>query len=160
MSSHLHDYYMKRCIELGHLALRNGNPPVGSLIVVNDQIISQATEEAHTTKKVTDHAEILAIYSALEVLPIEALKSAILYSTHEPCVMCGYAIRHYRIGHVVFGCKVAVVGGFSSRHSILTENEHPSWPEIPKVEFGIMENECLALTKEYNQLKNKSKNRG
>jgi pyrimidine deaminase RibD-like protein len=34
-----HEAYMNRCIELGMQALQQGNPPVGSLLVVNDHII-------------------------------------------------------------------------------------------------------------------------
>jgi len=30
--------YMLKCIELGKIALKNGNPPVGALIVNNGQI--------------------------------------------------------------------------------------------------------------------------
>lgn len=150
-----HQSFMLRCIELGRLALENGNPPVGSLLVVNGEIIGEASEESHTTGDVTDHAEIVVLRRKIQMLDNLQRASAILYSTHEPCVMCSYVIRQYGIGTIVFGCKVPHMGGFSSKYNLLNESTNPSWKLQPVVVHGILADECIALTRDYEKRKSK-----
>jgi tRNA(adenine34) deaminase len=148
-----HETYMRRCIELGIQALQQGNPPVGSLLVINDHIISEASETARTTGDVTDHAEIIVLRKALHQLQKDQWATAILYSTHEPCVMCGYAIRHYGLKQVVFGCPVPHAGAYTSKYAILCEDDHPSWKVRPIITEGILQQQCMQLTeawKTYN----------
>jgi tRNA(adenine34) deaminase len=150
-----HESFMRRCIQLGHLAMKNGNPPVGSVLVLDGIVISEACEEADTTGDVTDHAEIIAIRKAMHKLDKKQWASALLYSTHEPCVMCAYAIRQYGIGTIVFGCKVPHAGGYSSKYNLLCEAGHPSWKVMPVIKGGMLVEECLALTKAYEKTKKK-----
>jgi tRNA(adenine34) deaminase len=113
-----HEYWMHQCIALGKLALEKGNPPVGAILISGGNIISTAEEEAHTSGDVTDHEEMLVLRKALHLLNNASRKEMPLYTTHEPCVLCAYAIRHYRIGTIVFGCQVPYVGGYSSKYHV------------------------------------------
>ena len=144
-----HVYWMRQCITLGRLALGKGNPPVGSLLVASGKMISSAAEVARSTGDVTDHAEMIVLRKALHVLNSTSRKELILYSTHEPCVLCAYAIRHYRIETIVFGWRVPHVGGHSSKYNLLNEAEYPSWGKPPTIIEGILATECNALTLEY-----------
>ena len=95
-------YYIHRCEIIGKAAAKKGNSAVGAIIVKDDVIISQAEEAGKSKNDITCHAEIEAIRTALRKLTTSDLSGCILYTTHEPCIMCSYAIRFYKIKKVVF----------------------------------------------------------
>ncbi len=129
-----HNFYLARCSELAILAEKEGNPAVGSLIVFNDEIIHEAQEAGRSKNDVTCHAEIEAIRGALKKMGGNTFVGAVLYSSHEPCVMCSYAIRYYKIGKVVFQNLVPCLGGVSSSMPLLISKDVPvSWGEAPEV---------------------------
>ena len=134
--------YMQRCIELAQRARQSGDTPVGSLIVRNDQVIGEGVEAVRARLDVTAHAEIEAIRQACRKVHSLDLTGSVLYTTAEPCWMCSYAIRQTHISQVVVGRTVASVGGFSSRHPILTDPEIECWPSPPSVTCGVLGREC------------------
>ncbi len=126
--------YMRQCEALGRQAAENGNAPVGSLVVRGEAVVAQAGEADRSKNDVTCHAEIEAIREAVRRLGTRDLSDCILYSTHEPCVMCAYAIRYYRIGKVVYGKAVPYLGGVTSAMPLLTAtNVPPTWGGAPVV---------------------------
>lgn len=128
------EFYIRRCNELAGLAEREGNPAVGSLIVFQGEIIYEAQEAGRSKNDITCHAEIEAIRGALKKMGINTLKGAIMYSSHEPCVMCSYAIRYYKISKVVYQNKVPYLGGVSSSMPLLISRDVPeSWGEAPEI---------------------------
>lgn len=127
-------FYIKRCNELAILAEREGNPAVGSLIVFQGEIIYEAQEAGRSKNDVTCHAEIESIRGALKKMNVNTLRGAIMYSSHEPCVMCSYAIRYYQISKVVYQNKVPYLGGISSSMPLLISRDVPgSWGEAPEI---------------------------
>jgi len=62
------------------------------------------------------------------------LSECALVSTHEPCVMCGYAIRFHKIGTVVYKNAVKHFGSITSemsvRHTLDVPDHWSSPPEI------------------------------
>lgn len=128
------EFYIRRCNELAVLAEREGNPAVGSLIVFQGEVIYEAQEASRSKNDVTCHAEIEAIRGALKKMSVNILKGAIIYSSHEPCVMCSYAIRYYKISKVVYQNRVPYLGGVSSSMPLLISRDVPeSWGEAPEV---------------------------
>lgn len=128
------EFYIRRCNELAVLAEREGNPAVGSLIVFQGEVIYEAQEAGRSKNDVTCHAEIEAIRGALKKMSVNTLKGAVMYSSHEPCVMCSYAIRYYKISKVVYQNKVPYLGGVSSSMPLLISRDVPeSWGEAPEV---------------------------
>ena len=128
------EFYIRRCNELAGLAEREGNPAVGSLIVFQGEIIYEAQEAGRSKNDITCHAEIEAIRGALKKMGINTLKGAIMYSSHEPCVMCSYAIRYYKISKVVYQNKVPYLGGVSSSMPLLISRDVPeSWGKAPEI---------------------------
>ena len=97
---------MEQCIALGKEAMLNGNPPVGSIIVKDDTIIGIGIEAGKSSKDITKHAEIEAVNDAVQNKQLKNLKGCKLYSTHEPCIMCSYVIRHYKVETIIFGTHV------------------------------------------------------
>lgn len=128
------NYYIKRCELLAKQAAAKGEAPVGAVIIKDDDIISEAIEASKYKNDVTCHAELEAIRIAVKKLGTTDLSDCTIYSTHEPCIMCSYAIRYYKIKKVVFQNAVAYFGGTSSSIPLLLMEEVPShWGAVPAV---------------------------
>ena len=127
-------YYIQRCESLGKDASTKGDAPVGSVIIKNGEIISEAMEAAKSKNDITCHAELEAIRLAVKKMNTPDLSDCIIYSTHEPCIMCSYAIRFYKIKKVVYRHAVNYLGGVSSSTPLLITNEvPPHWGEVPVI---------------------------
>jgi len=124
--------YMQRCEELSGSAHLKGNPPVGAVIIFNDQIVAEA-EEATAGGDITRHAEMEAIRKAVAINGKE-LSGHTLITTHEPCAMCSYAIRYHGIERVVYRTASKYLGGINSDFNILTTDQvPPHWNKAPKI---------------------------
>lgn len=141
--------YVLECIELAKQALEKGNPPVGSLLVFEDKIIGRGIESGKSTGDITQHAEILAVKDALAQGYRDILHESVMFSTHEPCIMCSYLIRHHKIAKVVFGTAVPLVGGQTSEFKILETETIPKWGKKPEIESGILQHECELLNEQF-----------
>ena len=146
-------HFMQRSIELGRYAMKLGNAPVGAVLVFKDEIVGEGLELSQTKNDITFHAEIEAIRDALTNLNTHKLPDTIIYTTHEPCLMCSYAIRHYQIKKVVYGLSVKDIGGHTSGFDILQTKTVSNWVPAPEVIGRFMETACRVLNNEYNQLK-------
>jgi len=127
-------YYIKLCGILAEAAAAKGEAPVGSVITKGDEIISEAIEASRSKNDVTCHAELDAIRSAVKKLGVNDLSECVIYSTHEPCIMCSYAIRFYKIKKLVFQHAVDYFGGISSSMPLLLAKEvPPHWGDVPVI---------------------------
>ncbi len=140
-----HEFYMAKCVAFGKTAKARGDSPVGSLIVQNQKIIGEGIEGAKTNCDITFHAEIEAIRNAVKNTGLSNMSDCTLYSTHEPCIMCSYVIRHLKIGIVVVGISTGEIGGYSSNYPLLMDSSIKKWNTPPIVIKGILEKECMAL---------------
>ncbi len=124
---------MDLCDQLAVKAGAKGNAPVGCIILNGNQIIAKAEEAGHTKQDITCHAEIEVIRKARKKIGID-MSECTLVSTHEPCVMCGYAIRFHKIKKVVYKNSVKHFGSVHSTMGILTTNEVPKhWSKPPQI---------------------------
>ena len=127
-------YYIQRCEVLGKEAATKGDAPVGAVITQDGEIISEAMEAAKNKNDVSCHAELEAIRSAVKKLKTNDLSNCVLYSTHEPCIMCSYAIRFYKIKKLVYQHAVKYLGGISSSMPLLLMKEvPPHWGDAPVI---------------------------
>ena len=136
---------MQKCLDLATIAKKRGDSPVGSVIVKNGEIIAEAFEAAKAHNDITFHAEIVAIRKATSLLHSQDLSDCIIYTTHEPCIMCSYVIRQTKISTVVAGIATGEIGGFSSAYPILIDSQIKRWKEHPAILVGILEAECRKL---------------
>ncbi len=146
--------FMRRCLELGRIALESGDSPVGSLIARNGAVIAEASEAVKRKKDPTAHAEIEAVRAACEKLKTLDLSDCVLYTNVEPCWMCAYAIKQTRIRRVVFGSRNEKVGGFSSKFQVLSDENLKLPPEIAA---DILIEECNFLLGEFQKEKETKK---
>ena len=143
MESHLP--FISRCVELGLQARQTGNSPVGSLLVKEGIIVGEGQENTRPRGDITLHAEVEAIREAVRQLGTTDLSACTLYTTHEPCLLCSYVIRHHKIQMVVFAISSQHVGGFSSPYPLLTVTDIPIWGPPPAVLSGIGREVCVEL---------------
>ena len=134
MTTETDSHFMKRCEELAAIAAERGESPVGSVVVLDSEIIGAGIEAGKSRQDITYHAEVEAVREAVKTHGKD-LSDATLYTTHEPCILCSYVIRHHRIGRVVIQKAVAYIGGASSGYPILTASDIPIWPPPPVVVF-------------------------
>ncbi|GAB4402000.1 MAG: tRNA adenosine(34) deaminase TadA [Microscillaceae bacterium] len=140
-----HETWMRHCLALAEKALAVGNPPVGALIVQNGKIVGEGIEAGRSKQDITYHAEMEAIRAARRALSSANFSDCRLYTTHEPCWMCAYAIRHHRLAQLFIGSSVPHIGGASSEFPILLTHRVPQWADPPKIEIGILQSECEAI---------------
>jgi len=126
---------MEGCRRLAAGAAARGNSAIGALVWLDGQVLGESGEESPGGTVPFAHAELLAIQRAVRDTGRRQLPGAVLYTTHEPCLMCSYAIRVTRLARVVIGVPTPEVGGVTSRHPILTSREVPGWGDPPRVDW-------------------------
>ena len=84
--------YMKQALAEAEAAYRQGEIPIGAVVVCRDKIIARSHNLTELLHDVTAHAEMQAITSAAEHLGGKYLNDCTLYVTVEPCVMCAGAL--------------------------------------------------------------------
>ena len=146
--------FMDAALELAKEAFREGEVPVGCVIVRKGEIVGRGRNRRETQKTALGHAEIEAIADACKNLGGWRLWECTLYVTLEPCPMCAGAIINARIPRVVYGGKDVRFGACGS----VTDLFAMPFNHRPEVETGLLEEECLALLQEFFQsLRNKRK---
>ncbi len=144
---------MRHCLVLANKAMTKGNSPVGAIVVKDENIIGQGIEAGKSKGDITFHAEIEAVRHAINELDGKDLSDCSLYTTHEPCIMCSYVIRHYALKEVIIGSRVKNIGGRTSNYPILIAKDIKIWLAPPLIVENICSQECKALTQEYEQYK-------
>ncbi len=123
-----------------------GEIPIGAVVMVGEQLVSQAHNETVLRNDLTQHAEILGIRRAMNALETDRLDEATLYVTLEPCAQCAGAIVLSRIKRVVFGAYDPKAGMAGSVEDLL---RHPGLNHRPEVLGGAMEEKCGVLLSEF-----------
>ena len=149
-------YYMQQALALAEEAARDGEVPVGCVIVRKDQIVGRGRNRRETDKTALGHAEIEAIGDACKNLGGWRLWECTMYVTLEPCPMCAGAIINARIPRVVVGAKDEKSGACGSVCDLFSMD----FNHKPQVEFGLLEAEAQQLlTAFFRQLREKLKDR-
>ena len=139
-------HFIKRCIELSALSMEQGDAPFGSLVVLDGEIISESANNA--ANRVSDHAEIIALHLAHDKLGHSRLAGATLYSNCEPCPMCSFMAREYKVSRVVYALRSPYMGGHS-KWNIMEDDELGHFPPyfgaVPEVLGGVLEQEAAQV---------------
>ena len=138
--------YMRSALDLARQAAKAGEVPVGALIVIGTDVVSQAYNRREEWQDPTAHAELVAIRTAAARLGTWRLSGASLYVTLEPCVMCIGAIILSRISRVVYGARDPKAGACGSVFDIPPE---PRLNHRVVIEGGIAEEESRLLLQEF-----------
>ncbi|WP_114203872.1 tRNA adenosine(34) deaminase TadA [Acinetobacter baumannii] len=140
MSKFSDEYWMQLAYEQAELAAKQGEIPVGAVIVSQNKLIGAGFNAPIGLSDPTAHAEIQAIRAACESLKNYRLpEDATLYVTLEPCTMCVGALVHARIKHVVFGTTEPKAGSLVSARQLL---ENGYYNHKFTFEHGCLHEKC------------------
>ncbi|MDC7996499.1 nucleoside deaminase [Gilvibacter sediminis] len=133
-------YFMKKALQEAQEAYRQGEIPVGAVVVAGGTIIARAHNLTETLTDVTAHAEMQAITAASNYLGGKYLHDCTLYVTLEPCQMCGGALYWSQISRIVYGARDMERGCINLKTKL-----HPK----TKITGGILEEEAATLMKQF-----------
>lgn len=94
--------FMKAAIEQAEQGLRSGGIPIGSVLVVDNEIVGRGHNRRVQKGSPVLHAEMDCLENAGRLSAADYARS-VLYSTLSPCDMCSGAVLLYKIPYVVIG---------------------------------------------------------
>jgi len=136
-------HFMKEALRLAQSAYDAGEVPVGAVVVWNEKIIGRGSNQVEQLADSTAHAEMIAITAACNTIGAKYLMEATLFVTLEPCLMCAGAMYWSKLGRIVFGASDAKNG-----YKRIAGTQNPFHPKA-SVSYGIMEQECAQLMKDF-----------
>ncbi len=142
----MHEKWIRSALILAERARKEGEIPVGAVVVMDDEIIGSGYNQTEHKNDPTAHAEILALRSASGRLGFQRLSGCSLYVTLEPCPMCSGALVLSRIDRLVFGAKDPKSGACGSLYNLVQDKR---LNHRLKVTSGILEQECSQLLKSF-----------
>ena len=141
---------MKAALRLAEIAHKEGEFPVGSVLVFKNEILATGTRKgtAGEFTNEVDHAEITALRNLAGRKEFDGInrQGITIYSTMEPCLMCFGAILLSGIGKIVYAYEDAMGGGTKSDPKDLSPLYKKSKISIIS---GILRRESLAIFKAY-----------
>jgi tRNA(adenine34) deaminase len=135
-------HYIRKCIVLANESVAAGDAPFGSLVVLNGEVIGKSVN--NSIQKVSDHAEIIALHNAHQKVKSSNLTGATLYSNCEPCPMCAFMSREYKVSRVVYSVPSPCMGGHTKWNILEDEDlQHfpPYFESVPEIVGGVLEDE-------------------
>ena len=133
--------FMRKALLEAEQAAREGEIPVGAIIVCQGRVLASTHNLTETLHDVTAHAEMQAITAAADALGGKYLQQCTLYVTLEPCIMCAGALGWSQIGRIVYGASDEK-RGFSK---FAPKALHPK----TEVVSGVLEQECRELMQNF-----------
>ncbi len=132
------DPFMQAAIEEARQGLAEGGIPIGSVLIIDGQIVGRGRNRRVQRGSAILHAEMDCLENAGR-LKASDYRRAVLYSTLSPCDMCSGAVLLYKIPKVVVGENQAFQGPEDYLRSRGVELEILNDPE------------CIRLMREFIQ---------
>lgn len=103
------DQYMQEAILEARKGLAEGGVPIGSVLVIDGNIVGRGHNRRVQQGSAILHAEMDCIENAGRLKPKD-YQRAVLYSTLSPCDMCSGTVLLYKIPKIVIGENVSFRG--------------------------------------------------
>lgn len=101
--THDAETFLRRAIALAAEAREAGDPPFGSLLVGPDgSVLAEERNTSIADNDITAHPELKLARWAAQRLDPETAAATTMYTSCEPCGMCGGAIARSGLGRVVY----------------------------------------------------------
>ena len=137
---------MRAALDAAAEAARDGEVPVGAVVVRDGDILSTGVNRTRRDNDPTAHAEIVAIRAACVALGTDRLPDCELWVTLEPCAMCAGAIAHARIARLVYAAPDPKGGAVEHGPRLFGQ---PTCHHRPEVMNGIGESEAAGLLRDF-----------
>jgi tRNA(adenine34) deaminase len=135
---------MTQVLNLARHAGKNGDVPIGAVIVCDGKIIARGENLVQRKQNPTLHAEIVAINRACKKLGQKFLDNCDIYVSLEPCAMCATALSFARIRTIYFAATDDKGGGITSNARVFENDKHLWHPNIIQVpEYADMSAKLL-----------------
>jgi tRNA(adenine34) deaminase len=142
--------YMQQVLALAAEALEQGELPIAAIVVLDDEIIAQATASEQREKRFLGHAELTALEKAdKQQLAFDERGRARLYTNLEPCLMCMGAAMSFFLGAIVYGLESPGDGAVDLVRSWARKEEDIPGYQIPEITGGLLREESIVLFEEY-----------
>ena len=151
----MNEKYMLLALKEAQKAKEIDEVPVGCVIVKDGVVIAKGHNTKEKTNNAINHAEIVTLQKAYKKLGAWRLEGCEMFVTLEPCIMCTGAIIHSRLKKLCFGAPDPKTGAIISTSKLL---DLPNLNHKVEYEFGILEEECSKILKEYFKGKRNKKN--
>ena len=138
--------WMQIAIQEAIKAEKEGEVPVGAVLVKDGLVIAKAHNQPISTNDATAHAEIQLIRAAGIKQENYRLTGTSLYVTLEPCAMCLGAMMHARIERIVYGAHDPKTGVCGSTENLIDAKFFNHKIDLTS---GVLENECRRLLKKF-----------
>jgi tRNA(adenine34) deaminase len=138
--------WMNLALEQAVKAEKEGEVPVGAILVKDGLVVARAHNQPISTNDPTAHAEIQLLRAAGEELKNYRLTGTSLYVTLEPCAMCLGAMMHARVERIVYGAHDPKTGVCGSSENLIDANCFNHKVDLVS---GVLENECKQLLKKF-----------
>jgi tRNA(Arg) A34 adenosine deaminase TadA len=148
---------MRRAIALAIENVRSGSGgPFAAVIVKNESIIAEGTNQVTRTNDPTAHAEVVAIREACRALADFQLRDCDLYTTCEPCPMCLGAIYWARPARTFYAATAAdaAQAGFDDAFIYDELKVTPASRRIPMTQ--LLREDSLAIFSAWRQQENRT----
>jgi len=141
-----HEQFMELALEQARQAARDGEVPVGAVVVHEGRVIAAAHNQRELDQQPTAHAEMLALGQAARALGSWRLVGTTLYVTLEPCPMCAGALVNARVDRLVYGCEDPKAGAVRTLYALC---EDPRLNHQVEVVRHVKSGACGALLKAF-----------
>jgi tRNA(adenine34) deaminase len=151
------ELYMREALSQARRGFREGEVPVGAVIVRGGEVIARAHNRPIRLSDPSAHAEVLALRRAGHRLGNYRLSGCTLYVTIEPCAMCVGAIVQARVQRLVVGAVDPKAGACGSVLPVLNSEKLNH-----KVVFesGVLRSECAAILQQFFRERRKTSRSG
>ena len=131
-------------------AEKEGEVPVGAILVKDGLLISKAHNQPISKNDATAHAEIQLLRAGGKKLKNYRLINTTLYVTLEPCAMCFGAIINARVGRIVYGAYALKTGVCGSSSDLRSLN---CYMHQINITGGVLKNECSQILNKFFKLR-------
>ena len=138
--------FMQQALRLAERAARDGEVPIGALLVLGGDVIGEGWNRPIGSLDPTAHAEIIALREGAQRLKNYRLGGATLYATLEPCAMCIGAVLNARVARVVFGAWDSKAGACGS---VIDLPREPRLMHRIDVFGGVCSHESATLLRQF-----------